>query len=31
VILISLIVIWKHRENIRRIVAGEENQVKLGS
>jgi glycerol-3-phosphate acyltransferase PlsY len=29
VILISMIVIWKHRENIRRIIAGEENQVRL--
>jgi glycerol-3-phosphate acyltransferase PlsY len=30
VILISVIVIWKHRENIRRIIAGEENQIKFG-
>jgi acyl phosphate:glycerol-3-phosphate acyltransferase len=30
VIVISVLVIWKHRENLRRIIAGEENQVKLG-
>ncbi|MFZ0736340.1 MAG: glycerol-3-phosphate 1-O-acyltransferase PlsY [Candidatus Acidiferrales bacterium] len=28
-IIISLLVIWKHRENIQRIVAGTENRIKL--
>lgn len=29
IICISLLVIWKHRENLRRLIAGEENPLKI--